>query len=181
MKTAHTLLIVGFSLIELMVVIAISAILAFLTIPSYVQYSANSKGASLVSQLQNSINLAKSEAQHRNTQVKICALAADSAAPTATTPGTCNTQDSSWDHGWQIVVLNSNQLIYFVQPSVNNAITASTANITFQPSGIPTPPNTDNMFTVKLNGCSIGYRLYVSATGNPQYGGVQIKKVTCHD
>lgn len=165
----------GFSLVELMLVVAITAILSALAIPSYFEYMANNNAATLTTQLKTSIRLAKSEAQRRGTQVKICALATGSAVPTAATAGTCNTSNSSWDNGWQIVVVSTNQLLYFVQPNIPGAITTNINNIVFQASGIPTPSS--RTFTIRPNRCSSGYTLSVSATGAG--GGIQTQKVNC--
>ena len=167
----------GFSIVELMIVIAITAILAALAVPSYFQYMANSNAASIAAQLQTSIRLAKSEAQHRGLQVKICALASGSATPTAAVPGICNTSNNSWDNGWQIVTVGTNQLVHFVQPNVTNAIATTINNIVFQPSGIPVPNSSS--FTITPNKCTSGYTLNVSATGALSTGGIQVQKITC--
>ena len=176
MKQDRIFLMRGFSLVELMIVISITAVLATLAIPSYFQYMANNSGATLAAQLQASMRLAKSEAQTRGMQVKICALAATSATPTAAAPGTC-TNNTSWDNGWQIVTVSSNQLIYFVQPNITGAINTNINNIVFLPSGIPSPNS--NSFTIKPNNCSTGYLVSVSASGAANLGGIQVQKVAC--
>ncbi len=173
MKNHRQTLFKGFSLIELMIIIAIVGIMAALSAPSYLQYLANSGGASLASQLLAAIRLAKNEAQHRGTKVAICALTSNSATPTASAMGTCATSGSSWAYGWQVYVVSTDTLLYFAQPTNATAISTSASSITFYPSGIPNPNNTT--FTIKPSGCSYGYQVTVSATGTSGSTGLQIQ------
>jgi type IV fimbrial biogenesis protein FimT len=65
----------GFSLIELMVVIAIVAILAVLGLPSYAVWTQNSRIRNAAEGLLNGLQLARSEAVARNTQINFVANA----------------------------------------------------------------------------------------------------------
>jgi type IV fimbrial biogenesis protein FimT len=80
----------GFTLIELMVVVAIVAILAGLAAPSFVELSRNNKLAAAASALQVSLNVARSEAikQGFNSRVTVAAN------------GTAGT----WTNGWTVFV-----------------------------------------------------------------------------
>ncbi|KAF7599152.1 MAG: type II secretion system protein GspH [Candidatus Dactylopiibacterium carminicum] len=61
--------IAGFTLIELMIVLAIMAILTMLTIPSLATWMANSRVRSVAEAMQNAIRQAQAEALTRNRQV----------------------------------------------------------------------------------------------------------------
>ncbi|HDX8370365.1 TPA: GspH/FimT family pseudopilin [Aeromonas dhakensis] len=81
----------GFSLIELMVTIALVSILLTLGVPSF---SAIMRNMTLTSQANNfvaAINLARSEAIRRNTAVTLSA-------------STSNLTQNHWESGWQIWV-----------------------------------------------------------------------------
>jgi len=59
----------GFSLIELMIVVAIVAILSMLALPSYNRWIANTQTRTAAESLQNGLRQAAGEAAKRNTQV----------------------------------------------------------------------------------------------------------------
>jgi type IV fimbrial biogenesis protein FimT len=61
----------GFTLIELLVVIAIASILATIAAPTFVDLTKNSRLNSAASELQNAIQLARTEAISRNTIVNL--------------------------------------------------------------------------------------------------------------
>lgn len=88
----------GFTLIELMVTIAISAILAGLAAPSFQDLIASNRLKSHASSLLSSLLLARSEAIKRNSRVVQC-KSADGA--TCTTAG-------EWQQGWIIFADTNN-------------------------------------------------------------------------
>ncbi len=90
----------GFTLIELMIVIAIAAILMTLAVPSMSLMINNSKVTSATNEFIGSLNLARSEALKRSNNVSICkSNAAFTACDTSATTFTSN--------GW-LVFLNCN-------------------------------------------------------------------------
>lgn len=100
----------GFTLMEMMVVIAIIGIIAGIGIPSYNMFSKNSRLAGASEELLNSLSLAKSEAVKRGMRVTVC----NTANPTADTP-TCTAAGSEdWRTGW----------IVFVDADASNSYTA---------------------------------------------------------
>jgi type IV fimbrial biogenesis protein FimT len=87
----------GFTAIELMMVVAIAAVLIAVGMPSFVQFSRDTRAGSMTSTLAGDIQLARSEAVKRNSRVLFCARATASstsciAVPTAT----------AWMNGWLV-------------------------------------------------------------------------------
>jgi Tfp pilus assembly protein FimT len=93
----------GFSLVELMIIVAISAILVAIAIPSYQQTMASSRILGAVNLLEASLDTLRNEAVSNNRIAVICR----STAPFATTP-TCSSTASAnaaaddWGIGWII-------------------------------------------------------------------------------
>lgn len=79
----------GFTLSELLVALAIIAILVGLATPSYRQFSANSRTVATTNSLVGALAVARSEALRRATAVSICA---------SSDLQSCNTSD--WTTGW---------------------------------------------------------------------------------
>jgi type IV fimbrial biogenesis protein FimT len=88
----------GFTLIELMVTVAMIAIVLMIGVPSFRQVMMNNRMATQANDFLGSMNLARSEAVKRGQRVALC----KSADPTAATP-TCSTT-GGWDQGWLIFV-----------------------------------------------------------------------------
>ncbi|HEV2524286.1 MAG TPA: GspH/FimT family pseudopilin, partial [Gammaproteobacteria bacterium] len=115
----------GFTTIELLIVAALIAILTTLAVPNYLTYLANNRADTLAMQIKAALSLAKNEALHRQLNVELCAIS--SAGGVA-----CNNTASSWQFGWQVVVLPLNTVVYTYIPSTANAVTISPASsITF--------------------------------------------------
>jgi type IV fimbrial biogenesis protein FimT len=94
-KTVYSL---GFTLVELMITVAIVGILAAIAAPSFQDMLNQTRASSLANELAASLNLARSEAIKRGTQVTVC----KSGNITAASP-TCSTT-ASWQDGWLIFV-----------------------------------------------------------------------------
>lgn len=80
----------GFSLIEVMVVVAIVAILATLAAPSFTQMLQRNRLSAATSALQVSLSLARSEAVKRGADAKVTVAA--------------NTTAGAWTNGWTVFV-----------------------------------------------------------------------------
>lgn len=82
----------GATLLELMVVLAISAILLGIGIPSFAAFTSNSRLASATNELVSSLHLARSEAIKRNSRVVLCSSAT----------GTSCAASGGWHQGWLV-------------------------------------------------------------------------------
>jgi len=85
----------GFTLIELIIVVALAAIIMTLAVPSFQHMVANNRITSHTNELVMAINMARSEAVKRNVRVILCR----SANPTASPPA-CGGTANDWTTGW---------------------------------------------------------------------------------
>ncbi len=85
----------GFTLIELIIVVALAAIMMTLAVPSFQNIAANNRITSHTNELVMAISMGRSEAVKRNVRVILCR----SANPTAPAPQ-CGGSANTWTSGW---------------------------------------------------------------------------------
>jgi len=85
----------GFTLVEMLVVIAIAAVLAAVGIPNFQDFIRSNSLSTQTNELIASLALTRNEAVRQNRQVVFCR----SDAPTATTPACTTTSTGNWG-GW---------------------------------------------------------------------------------
>lgn len=82
----------GFTLVELLVTVALAALLAGLAAPSFMRFMARSEMTAVVNDFSGAIQSARMEAISRNQCVSVCRRASDSLS--------CAAEDGSWNKGW---------------------------------------------------------------------------------
>lgn len=165
----------GFTLIELVVTLAVVAVLSLIVAPSFRGTIQNSRITGLTNDLLSDINVARTEAVKRVVNVGICMSASGT---------TCD--GSSWT-GRRIIFIDANNdgaftpgtpanevVLRVREPLNNNTLTSATAPnpIIFGPRGLPMSPNTTVALTSPINfslcdsrGASKGRLISISVTG----------------
>lgn len=131
---------VGFTLVELMVALAVAVVLLAIAVPSFEDAAGTGRLSSNISELSSAVQLARSEAIRRNRRATLCRSDDGS---------TCSSTSGSWS-GWIVfvdadgsgqrdgteVVVKSSTLSPTVQLLPSAAITALNNRVTFRGDGI---------------------------------------------
>lgn len=157
----------GFTLIELMVTVAVLAILLGIAVPSFQDISLTTRLRAIANNLTAGVQLARSEAIKRNAAIQLCASSNGSSC------------GSSWEDGW--IVLTSDNRILGVQRAQTNGYrvaalkegtSTAVTSLKFQPSGVGLRVNEEtNAASVEFRICraapvgSQERKVRVSATG----------------
>lgn len=116
----------GFTLIELMVTIAVLAIVVTVAAPSFSGLLADNRASALANELQGALQLARSEAIKRRETVTVCRSNADQ--------DEC-ADGTNWAGGW-LVALADGEVIKVWDPAAGAVIVGPTAGISFRGNGL---------------------------------------------
>jgi len=122
----------GFTLIEMMVTIAVAAMLLMIAVPSFRNASLSSQLRSAANDFIASSNFARSEAIKRGSAVTLCV---------STDGSTCAA--GGWEQGW--IVLSGTTVLQHESAAPNGfklSAAGSVATLSFQPIGIGATPTT---------------------------------------
>ncbi|MCK9201329.1 MAG: GspH/FimT family protein [Gallionella sp.] len=151
----------GISMVEVIIVMAIAAILATIAAPSFNDFISNTRLTSTMSQLTSDMNRARSEAIKRNSWILVCARGTDTAC------------GNNWNNGWLIcqdsepnntcdtgTAANPNPITAHQAINANFVLTGSATSIRFNPNG------TGGSGTLNLASGAKSRTANVAATGN---------------
>ncbi len=168
----------GFTLLELIITMAIAAILLTVAVPSFQVTIANNRLATQTKSLVTDINIARSEAVKRGTGVVLCS----SINPNAAAPA-CVGAGNAWTSGWIVFVngasdVNPNQFAIATDTliKVSQAIggtatilTSGTLNIfTYNGDGSSAATANADFFICDDRGETFGRQVQIRLTGRPR-------------
>lgn len=139
----------AFTLAELLVVLAITGILAALAGPSFSQFITNQRMKSMASDLNASLTLTRSEAIKRNTSVTM----------SPTTAG-------AWQSGWQVADPTNAGVNIQVHDAFAGVSSTGPASVTYLSSG-RVQGTTAPAFDISAPGTSNQYCVSVDLSGRP--------------
>lgn len=163
----------GFTLIELMVTLAVAAIILTVAVPSFRSIVQNNRLITQANELITGINLARSEAIKRGQSISICAA---NAALTG-----CSNTATAWNVGWIIFIdsdggadFDAGETILRVWEAIDeSSLTSNTSLIMYRSTGLTSLAATAT-FTLKITGCPVttARQITVLTTGRPNVSSI---------
>jgi type IV fimbrial biogenesis protein FimT len=165
----------GFTIVELMVTIAVAAILVAIATPSLTTFIQNSRETSEANSLVMSLDYARSEAIKEDAPVEVCA----SADPYTACSG--DVAAGGWATGWIVQTTANPPIVLQVMPVLGggNTLSASfngnnVSEVTFQPNGFVQAAGGANVFkTTYFTLCDTRGATYARDIEVTAIGGVQ--------
>lgn len=161
----------GFTVLELMMTVAVAAILATVAVPSFSSFISNNRLTAQANTFHSNILYARSEAVKRNVQVSMCG----SSNSSAVTP--CGTASSGWTDGWLMFVddngngqRESTETIIKTTTGVTGGTTFSGSSnvISYSNDGRVTTSSLTFKFCDADNDDNFTRELAISPLGNPR-------------
>jgi type IV fimbrial biogenesis protein FimT len=160
----------GFTLIELIVTMAVAAILFVAAMPSLTIFIQNNRSTARINELHASLSLARSEAVKRNNNVSIC----------KSSNGTgCAGHAGHWHHGWIVFVDNDadgvvddgeGDEIVRVQGALtgSNTLTFSQTHVLYASNGIARAGSNGTFTFCDTRGAASAKGLVIGPSGRPR-------------
>lgn len=176
----------GFTLVELMLTLAIAAIIVTQAVPSFSGMIKNNRLVTQTNDLVADINLARSEAVTRGVRVILC-RSADSRAAGATCGGTNNTWSTGWlmyadDDGSGDFETANDTLIRISQPAQADLTIMANANgdtdLQYNSDGTANETGTAIFAICDARGVSNGRQINVNNVGRPRLISAPINSCT---
>lgn len=145
----------GVTLLELLVTVAVLAIIVAVGVPGLHNLVQNNRATGHANELVTALNFARSEAIRRGARVTICASANGTS---------CGGGD--WSAGWVVLDQNDNLIRVWEAPSGNPALATSAASITFLPRG-GRDSSAEATFNLALSGATVTRCIRVNPSGRP--------------
>jgi type IV fimbrial biogenesis protein FimT len=150
----------GFTIIEGLVTLAVSGILAAVAVPAYNSYALNDKDISEINSLVSSLNYARSES-----------IKGDGAGGITVCPSvngrSCS--GSNWRGGWVVIDSNPTDAPLQAMPALDGSntltVTGAASGITFLQSGRVTPIGLTTITVCDVRGAAYAREVEVNATG----------------
>ena len=139
----------GFTLVELLVTIAVAGVILTLGVPSMRQLMMNNRMTALTNDLATAVHLARTEAIRRGVSIGVCSGSADIDSGTGITTGQC--QNTPWNDGWLVIADPSGtpELIWSRGPAGDSpSIVTTITELTFSARGNLSSPNSGATFSI---------------------------------
>ncbi|HEX7060838.1 MAG TPA: GspH/FimT family pseudopilin [Woeseiaceae bacterium] len=152
----HTKRHAGFTLLELIVTLAVAAIILSFGVPGFMGFVQNSRATTHTNDLVTALNLARSEATRRGSAVTVC----------STTNGASCNGSTDWSTGWVVRDAAGNVLRVWAERSGGaNVVTGGVNSLSFGSRGALTGSATT--FDIKVPDCTGKHarRVSVNAAG----------------
>ena len=153
----------GFTLIELMVTVAVLAIILSIAIPSFSGILLSNRISTTANELRTTMQVARSEAVKRKKPVVVCRASADFEK--------CETGKSDWSVGW--LMMSGNNVLKVWESGRTLVVQGPISTIEFAGDG-----SLSTAYSLKVNAqdCSNGiqYELKMSRSGN-----IKLRKGSC--
>lgn len=162
----------GFTLIEMMITIAVAAILLGLALPSFRGVINNNRVTAEANDLVGALNVARAEAVSRGRPVSVCASA----------DGTACSDSTEWDAGWITFVdggtagtVDGSDIVLRAWPRIDarDALTANVNFVRFDSQGVS---NAATLFTLKPLSCGGDQRRDIELVAS---GRISLRRLAC--
>lgn len=169
----------GFTMMELLVALAVGAILLTIALPGYAFLVNSSRLTTATNDLVAALQLARSEAIKRGIRVTVCKTSNAMAAAPVCDPS------ASWQQGWLVFVdggakgvIDSEDVLLRVKDRVPPPAVITTSNfgsfVSYLPSGVSQAPNGLANGTLRVCVASVQRDIIINSTGR-----IRLKSQTC--